>query len=63
MSPVDCFVDIARNKVPRGAKTTLRDNAVVQSGLAQAEVNLRAARGFVLQSAKWHWSSPFFGRK
>jgi indole-3-acetate monooxygenase len=52
---LDCFVDIARNKVPRGAKTTLRDNAVVQSGLAQAEVNLRAARGFVLQSMAEVW--------
>jgi indole-3-acetate monooxygenase len=52
---LDCFVDIARNKVPRGAKTTLRDNAVVQSGLAQAEVNLRAARGFVLQSMAEIW--------
>src|SRR5512140_1388751 len=47
---LDCFVDIARNKVPRGFKSPLGDNAVVQSGLAQAAVNLRAARGFVLQS-------------
>ena len=27
---LDTFVDVARNKVPRGAKSTLRDNAVVQ---------------------------------
>jgi alkylation response protein AidB-like acyl-CoA dehydrogenase len=33
----------------------LRDNAVVQSGLAQAEVNIRAARGFVLQSMADIW--------
>src|SRR6201990_840275 len=52
---LDCFVDIARNKVPRGGKSPLRDNAVVQSGLAQAEVNLRAARGFVLQSMADIW--------
>ena len=52
---LDNFVDIARNKVPRGAKSTLRDSAVVQSGLAQAEVNLRAARGFVLQSMADIW--------
>jgi alkylation response protein AidB-like acyl-CoA dehydrogenase len=52
---LDNFVDVARNKVPRGARTTLRDNAVVQSGLAQAEVNLRAARGFVLQSMADIW--------
>ncbi|MGZ3324611.1 MAG: acyl-CoA dehydrogenase family protein, partial [Xanthobacteraceae bacterium] len=51
----DSFVDVARNKVPRGFKNPLRDNAVVQSGLAQAEVNLRAARGFVLQSMADIW--------
>jgi alkylation response protein AidB-like acyl-CoA dehydrogenase len=52
---LDCFVDVARNKVPRGTRSTLRDNAVVQSNLAQAEVNLRAARGFVLQSMADIW--------
>jgi alkylation response protein AidB-like acyl-CoA dehydrogenase len=52
---LDCFVDVARNKVARGTKSPLRDNAVVQSGLAQAEVNLRAARGYVLQSMAEIW--------
>ena len=52
---LDCFIDLARNKVPRGLKSPLRDNAVVQSGLAQAEVNLRAARGLVLQSMADIW--------
>jgi indole-3-acetate monooxygenase len=52
---LDNFVDIARNKVARGSKSPLRDNAVVQSNLAQAEVNLRAARGFVLQSMADTW--------
>jgi alkylation response protein AidB-like acyl-CoA dehydrogenase len=54
-SALDDFVEVARNKVPRGAKGALRDNAVVQTGLAQAEVNLRAARGFVLQSMAEIW--------
>ena len=53
---LDCFIDLARNKVPRGNKSALRDNAVVQSGLAQAEVNLRAARGLVLQSMADIWT-------
>ena len=53
---LDSFVETARNKVPRGSKTALRDNAVVQSGLAQAEVNLRAARSFVLQSMADVWT-------
>jgi indole-3-acetate monooxygenase len=53
---LDSFVETARNKVPRGSKTALRDNAVVQSGLAQADVNLRAARSFVLQSMADVWT-------
>jgi indole-3-acetate monooxygenase len=52
---LDCFIDLARNKVPRGARSPMRENAVVQSGLAQTEVNLRAARGFVLQSMADIW--------
>jgi alkylation response protein AidB-like acyl-CoA dehydrogenase len=54
-SVLDDFIEVARNKVPRGARGALRDNAVVQTGLAQAEVNLRAARGFVLQSMAEIW--------
>jgi alkylation response protein AidB-like acyl-CoA dehydrogenase len=60
-SALDDFVDVARNKVPRGAKGALRDNAVVQTGLAQAEVNLRAARGFVLQSMAEIWKDLVAG--
>jgi alkylation response protein AidB-like acyl-CoA dehydrogenase len=52
---LDSFIDVARNKVARGNTNPLRDNAVVQSGLAQAEVNLRAARGFVLQTMAEIW--------
>jgi alkylation response protein AidB-like acyl-CoA dehydrogenase len=58
---LDNFVDVARNKVPRGARSPLRDNAVVQSGLAQAEVGLRAARGFVLQSMADIWKDLVAG--
>ena len=43
--------------MPRGKISPLRDNAVVQSNLAQAEVNLRAARGFVLQSMADVWKA------
>jgi indole-3-acetate monooxygenase len=52
---LDSFIDIARNKVARGSKSPLRDNAVIQSNLAQAEANLRAARAFVLQSMADVW--------
>jgi alkylation response protein AidB-like acyl-CoA dehydrogenase len=52
---LDIFIDMARHKVARGSKSTLRDNAVIQSNLAQAEANLRAARSFVLQSMADIW--------
>jgi alkylation response protein AidB-like acyl-CoA dehydrogenase len=58
---LDCFVDLARNKVPFGMKSPMRDNAVIQSGLAQAEANLRAARSFVLQSAAATWQDLVAG--
>jgi alkylation response protein AidB-like acyl-CoA dehydrogenase len=52
---LDCFLDLATNKVPRGNKSPIRDNAVVQSGLAQAEVNLRAGRAYLLQTMAEIW--------
>jgi alkylation response protein AidB-like acyl-CoA dehydrogenase len=53
---LDAFIDVARNKVPRGMKSVLRDNAVIQSGAAQAEARVRAARAFLVQSAQQIWS-------
>ncbi len=55
-SALDCFIDMAKGKVIRGGKRPIGENAVVQSGLAQAEVNLRAARAYVLQSVAEIWS-------
>jgi indole-3-acetate monooxygenase len=52
---LDSFIDMARHKVARGSNSPLRDNAVIQSNLAQAEANLRAARSFVLQSMADVW--------
>ncbi len=52
---LDAFIDVARNKVPRGMKSVLRDNAVIQSGAAQAEARVRAARAFLVQSAQQVW--------
>jgi alkylation response protein AidB-like acyl-CoA dehydrogenase len=53
---LDVFVDLARNKIPRGMKSPIRDNAVVQSDAAQAEVRIRAARAFLLQTVEQIWS-------
>jgi alkylation response protein AidB-like acyl-CoA dehydrogenase len=52
---LDSFIDMARHKVARGSKSSLRNDAVIQSNLAQAEANLRAARSFVLQSMTDVW--------
>jgi indole-3-acetate monooxygenase len=44
---LDAFVELARDKIPRGARKTLRDNHVVQSQVAQAEARLAAARALL----------------
>ncbi len=59
---LDDFIDVARNKVPRGAKSPLRDNAVVQSNIAQAEINVRAARAYLLQSMAAIWKDLQAGK-
>jgi alkylation response protein AidB-like acyl-CoA dehydrogenase len=53
---LDVFVDLARNKIPRGMKSPIRDNAVVQSDAAQAEVRIRAARALLLQTVEQIWN-------
>ena len=47
---LDAFVALARDKVPFRGKSTLRDNNVVQSQVAQSEAKLRSARAFLYQS-------------
>src|SRR5712671_8008377 len=39
-SALDAFVELARDKIPRGAKSTLRDNNVIQTQVAQSEARL-----------------------
>ena len=55
-STLDAFVELARDKIPRGAKNTLRDNNVIQAQVAQSEARLGAARAFLLGSLDdiWH---------
>ncbi|MBS0224520.1 MAG: acyl-CoA dehydrogenase [Proteobacteria bacterium] len=59
---LDTFVDVARNKIPRGQKSPIRDNAVVQTNLAQAEINIRAARAYLLQSMAAIWKDLSAGK-
>ncbi|WP_428671054.1 acyl-CoA dehydrogenase family protein [Reyranella sp.] len=52
---LDSFVDMARTKVVRGGKSPIRDSAVVQTNLAQAEIGVRSARAYLLQSLAGIW--------
>jgi indole-3-acetate monooxygenase len=54
-SALDAFVELARDKIPRGAKRTLRDNHVVQAQVSQSEARLSAARAFLLGSLEEIW--------
>jgi alkylation response protein AidB-like acyl-CoA dehydrogenase len=49
-SALDAFIELAGDKVPFRGKSTLRDNNVVQSQVAQSEARLRAARAHLYQS-------------
>jgi alkylation response protein AidB-like acyl-CoA dehydrogenase len=44
------FIELARDKIPRGARNTLRNNNVIQSQVAQAEARVASARGWLLHS-------------
>jgi alkylation response protein AidB-like acyl-CoA dehydrogenase len=43
----DAFIELARDKVPRGAKGTLRENNVIQSQVSQCEAKLKSARAYL----------------
>ena len=44
---LDAFIELARDKIPRGARKTLRENNVIQSEVAQSEAKLRSSRAFI----------------
>jgi len=52
---LDAFRALATEKTPRGFKRPLAESAVVQSQVAQAEAQLRSARGFLLGSLEEIW--------
>jgi alkylation response protein AidB-like acyl-CoA dehydrogenase len=54
-SALDAFVELARDKIPRGASSTLRDNNMIQAQVAQSEARLRGARVFLLDSLEEIW--------
>ncbi|MBV8776760.1 MAG: acyl-CoA dehydrogenase family protein [Alphaproteobacteria bacterium] len=44
------FIELARDKIPRGARVTMRNNHVIQSEVAQAEVRVASAWGHLIRS-------------
>ena len=49
-STLSHFIELARDKIPRGARNTLRNNNVIQRHVAQAEARLLSARLWLLRS-------------
>jgi alkylation response protein AidB-like acyl-CoA dehydrogenase len=44
------FIELARDKIPRGARNTMRNNNVIQSEVARAEARLSSARRHLIGS-------------
>ena len=53
----DDFLALTLEKTPRGYKSKLRENAVVQSELAESEARLRCARMYILGTLGEIWSA------
>lgn len=53
---LDTFMTFARDKYPRGIKSPIRDNNVVQLGVGQSEAKLQSARALLLQSVREIWA-------
>ncbi|MGE0422561.1 MAG: acyl-CoA dehydrogenase family protein [Reyranellaceae bacterium] len=53
---LDTFMTFARDKYPRGVKSPIRDNNVVQLGTGQSEAKLQSARALLLQSVREIWA-------
>jgi alkylation response protein AidB-like acyl-CoA dehydrogenase len=56
-SLLDAFVALAREKIPRGYKTSLRESAVVQSEIGAAEARLRGARMYLVGTLDEIWEA------
>jgi len=44
---LDAFIDLARDKIPRGARRTLREDNVIQFSVAQCEAQLSSSRAWL----------------
>jgi indole-3-acetate monooxygenase len=58
---LDAFVELAVSKVPYAKAAVLRDNAVIQSTVAQAEAKLASARTYLVHCLHEAWTAPADG--
>jgi indole-3-acetate monooxygenase len=54
-SLLDAFIDLAKEKTPRGFNTSLRDDGATQLELGYAEARLRAARAYLMGTVTDAW--------
>ena len=52
---LDAFIELARDKIPRGARKTLRENNVIQAEVAKCEAKLRSSRAFIHTTLREMW--------
>jgi alkylation response protein AidB-like acyl-CoA dehydrogenase len=54
---LDAFVELAQDKIPRGARNPLRHNNVIQSQVAQCEAKLRSCRAYIHETLAEMWET------
>ncbi len=54
---LDAYVAVANEKTPRGYKSTMRMNAMIQTEVGELEARLRAARHYILGTLDAAWRS------
>ena len=54
---LDAFIELARDKTPRGARSVLRENAVIQAQVARAEAQHRSARAWLHATLHDIWTA------
>ncbi|MFL5266270.1 MAG: acyl-CoA dehydrogenase family protein [Stellaceae bacterium] len=52
---LESFIELARDKIPRGARKTLRENNVIQAEVAKCEAKLRSSRAFIHATLEEMW--------
>jgi alkylation response protein AidB-like acyl-CoA dehydrogenase len=52
---LEAFLELARDKIPRGARKTLRENNVIQAEVAKSEAMLRSSRANIHTTLEEMW--------